>query len=239
MTGRENLGFVARLFGLDGRGRAAADRARQLASPRPPTAWSARTRAVCGDGSISAPASSARPAAAPRRADHRTSTRGAASSCGTRSQPGGRWHRRAAHHPVPGGGRPARPPRRDHRPRPRHRRGTPDELKDRAGRDVIEVRPRAGRGPPGARTSSGRSPPSPPVPTPTPSRLRRARTAAPNSSPWSSACSTSTASWSTTSVCAGPRSTRCSSPSPDGAPRPTRPISTTRQRRSLTNLEPP
>jgi ABC-2 type transport system ATP-binding protein len=46
-------------------------------------------------------------------------------------------------HPVLGGGRPTGSPGGDHRPCHVIDAGTPDELKDRAGHDVIEVRPRA------------------------------------------------------------------------------------------------
>ena len=56
--------------------------------------------------------------------------------------------------------------------------GTPDELKDRAGRDVIEVRPRAARRSPRGRGDPGdRSPPRRLTPTSTRSGRRRRSTA--------------------------------------------------------------
>ena len=59
--------------------------------------------------------------------------------------------------------------------------GTPDELKDRAGRDVIEVRPRAAGDLPAVRRCSPPSPPSTPRSTSTRSASRRRSTAAPAS----------------------------------------------------------
>ena len=47
--------------------------------------------------------------------------------------------RRPAHHPVPRRGRPAGRPHRRHRPRARHRRGTPAELKAGVGGEQLEV----------------------------------------------------------------------------------------------------
>ena len=83
--------------------------------------------------------------------------------------------------------------------------GTPDELKDQAGRNVIEVRPRLGRRP--ARRSRRRSPGSAAkrrTPTSTRSASPPASTAAATSSATSCACSTSATSRSTTSACAVP-----------------------------------
>ena len=130
--------------GATARASAATACSTSSASPRPPTGWCARTRAACAAGSTSAPAWSAR--------------RGCC--CSTSRRPGldprsrielwdairalvAQRHRRAAHHPVPRGGRPARPPDRDHRPRPRRSpTGTPAELKRRPAATSIEVHAR-------------------------------------------------------------------------------------------------
>ncbi|MFD0468666.1 DUF4162 domain-containing protein [Nonomuraea thailandensis] len=45
----------------------------------------------------------------------------------------------AADHAVPGRGRPARRPRRRHRPRPQGRRGHPDELKSAVGDSTLQL----------------------------------------------------------------------------------------------------
>ena len=96
--------------------------------------------------------------------------------------------------------------------------GTPDELKALAGRDVVEVRVRAaadlGRRAERARAARhARTPTSttPPGGSPYPSSTARAA--------WPRRCARSPtpASTSTTSACAGRRSTRCSSPSPAAA----------------------
>jgi ABC-2 type transport system ATP-binding protein len=59
---------------------------------------------------------------------------------GHRADPGGRGHDRAADHPVPRRGRPARRPHRHHRPRPDHRRGHLGELKASVGTGALHVR---------------------------------------------------------------------------------------------------
>ena len=51
-----------------------------------------------------------------------------------------RRHRGAAHHPVPGGSRPARRPDRGHRPRPHPRQRHPDQLKAQVGGDRLQLR---------------------------------------------------------------------------------------------------
>ena len=92
--------------------------------------------------------------------------------------------------------------------------GTPDELKSQGGRDVIEVRPQHARRP--RRRSPRcwpRSPPSRPASTTTPTASSApVDGGADQLADASSACSTSAASRSTTSACAAPPSTRCSSP---------------------------
>ena len=106
---------------------AAADGARATRiSPTPATASCARTRVACAAGSTSAPAWSADRSCCCSTSPPPGSIPAAAWTCGSAiREPGRRRHRRAAHHPVPRGSRPARAPHRDHRPRPRHHGGNP------------------------------------------------------------------------------------------------------------------
>ena len=93
--------------------------------------------------------------------------------------------------------------------------GTPDELKDRAGRNVIEVRPRSGGDLPGveeALAKIGCETPHIDMDTQRVSARGRGRS---RSAPRRRApARRAAASRSTTSACADPPSTRCSSPSP-------------------------
>ena len=126
LTGFENLDMVGRLYHL-GRGRS-RERAHELLerfdlveAGGPPGQELLRRHA--------APARPRRRAgrraagAVPRRADHRARPAQPARHVGRHRRPGARRHDAAAHHAVPGGGRPARRPDRGHRPRPGDRRG--------------------------------------------------------------------------------------------------------------------
>ena len=161
---RASIGAALQEAALDplltgARAHAPADRAARPAQGRAPgaraascwsgSAWLAGRRPQSGrllgrDETAARPGAGARPPAAhplPRRADHRASTSRAAPRSGRRSR---RLARRGGghglpHHPVPGGGRRARRPGRDHRPRPHRRRGHP-------GRAEGGDRPAHGRG---------------------------------------------------------------------------------------------
>ena len=78
----------------------------------------------------------------PRRADDRTRhpEPGRALGRGRPPRPQ-RGRHRLPHHPVPGGGRRARRPGRDHRPRPARRRRHTRELKAEIGRPTVEATP--------------------------------------------------------------------------------------------------
>ena len=80
------------------------------------------------------------PGAVPGRADHRPGPAQPLLALGRHPRAGQRRHHPAAHHPVPGGGRPAgRPHRRDRR-RPGDRRGHHRQLKSRVGGDLLALR---------------------------------------------------------------------------------------------------
>ena len=227
MTGRENLELVARLFGQDRRTARAQRRGRARAA-RPdrgrPTGWSAPTRAACGAGSISARAWSARRGCCCSTSPPPASTRAAGSSCGT---PSARWSRRAptccsTTQYLDEADQLAEPDR-DRRPRPRGRAG-------HAGRAQAPGRRRRDRGarPPrrparrGRRRARPRSPAASRGSTPATApghRRRRRRRRRPRRA--RSARSRPPASRSTTSRCAGPPSTRSSSPSPASRSTPT------------------
>ena len=181
-----------------------ARRRRRRACRRP-------TPAACGAGSTSPPRSSPTAGAVPRRADHRGSTRAAASTCGRRSSElVGRRHHRAAHHPVPRRGRPARRPDRRDRPRPGDRRGhsrrAEGPRRRRAGRGQADPSAAARAAGGGARGHDRRAAAD--------RRRDRARGRAKRAAGRSCtprAGSTARASASRTSRCAGRRSTTCSS----------------------------
>ena len=216
MTGTENLRLVARLFGLGRReARAAADVLERLGLADAGDRSSATTRAACAAVSTWAPAWSVGPSCCCSTSPPPGSTPRPHRPVGRDPRPGGRWHRRPAHHPVPRGSRPAGAPRRDHRPRRVIAAGTPDELKDRAGTNVIEVRPRPPATSPPSKRRSGGSAAKRRTPTWTPNASLPASRAAPISSATSCACSTNSVSRSTMSGSVVPASTRCSSPSPD------------------------
>ena len=96
--------------------------------------------------------------AVPRRAHHRPGPAQPQPDLDGGARAQGPGHHRAAHHPVPGGGRPAGRPHRGHRPRPGDRRGHgrraqgPDRRPDARGSPVQRRRPRASR----ARAQRGR-----------------------------------------------------------------------------------
>ncbi len=91
--------------------------------------------------------------------------------------------------------------------------GTPDELKDRAGRDVIDVRPRAaGDLPAVEEILASVSDDTPQSDINTQRASVSGRQPGPTSSPWSYRSCTTSASRSTTSASAARRSTRSSSP---------------------------
>ncbi len=121
---------------------------------------------------------------------------------------------RLPHHPVPGGGRPARRPGRDHRRRQDRRRRDAggaeggDRPAQPRGRARRPGRGRAGRWPCSSASASGSRPPARRSPSASP--------AAPSSSPTSSGPSTGTGCGSPTSTC-GRRASTTSSSSRPGA----------------------
>jgi ABC-2 type transport system ATP-binding protein len=145
MTGIENLEMVARLFGLDRATPSAlpATCSSASASPRPARRWCATTPAACAAGSTSAPASSGARDSCCSTSPPPVSTRAAAASCGTPSATSSadgtdvllttqyleEADQLARDVVIIDHGRVIAS-------------GTPDELKDQAGSDVIEVRPR-------------------------------------------------------------------------------------------------
>ena len=157
----------------------------------------------------------------PRRAHHRARPPEPQRPVGGHREPGRRGDHRAAHHPVPRGGRPPGQHPGRARPRPRHRRG--------------HARPssRPTSGPPSSRsgwhastTPAGRpscSAPSGPTPRRSTARWSRSPSTTGRGRPWpASGRSTRTASSPPPSPCASPASTTCSWPSPAAGPR-TRP----------------
>ena len=216
LTGREHMRLQTALHGLAA-GRARAARRRAARAGRPLGGGRPQGRRLLGrDEAPARPGAGARP---PARASSSSTSRPPASTSraaprsGTRSRGSPRRRRhRLPHHPVPGGGRRARRPGRDHRPRPDRRRGHAgraegrDRPADRRGR---ARRPRAAR--PGrrrARAASAsacrRSPDGVAV------RLEGGE----SSWPRSSARSTPRGSRSSTCSCTRPRSTTSSSPRP-------------------------
>ena len=125
MTGRELIRLQATLQGLPGRrGQAARRRPARAGRPRrgrrPP-----RRRLLGRDAAPARPRRGAGPRAAgalPRRADHRPRPGQPQDDLGGGAGAQRRGHDRLPHHPVPGGGRPARRQRRDHRQRQDRRR---------------------------------------------------------------------------------------------------------------------
>lgn len=77
--------------------------------------------------------------ALPRRAHHGARRPESPGNLGERPPAGGRWHHGPAHHPVPGGGGPARLGRRRDRPWPSDRRGSPAQLKSQIGSHIDVV----------------------------------------------------------------------------------------------------
>ena len=127
LTGRENIRMVGRLTHMAGKA---------VRGAGPTSCWSSFGLTDAGDrraqdllGWHAPPARPGRrpggPTARPlpRRAHHRARPPEPAGPVGDDRGPGGRRHHRAAHHPVPRGGRPPGPRHRGGRPRPGHRRG--------------------------------------------------------------------------------------------------------------------
>ena len=221
LTGRENLVLFGRLYRLNraGRGARAAELLERFdladAADRVVRTYSGGMRRRLD--LAREPHRRAR-GALPRRAHHRPRPAQPRSSM---------WdfidelvaerHDHAAHHAVPRGGRPARPPHRRHRPRPRDRRRHAERAEAAVGGDALDRAPptrRAGR-------VVGRC---------AASRRRAAlddgdrritlpvHEGATDAARTPCADSTRRTSSSTTSVCGGRRSTTCSSRSPGTAP---------------------
>ena len=88
-----------------------------------------------------------RPAGAlPRRADHRPRSGQPQGDLGGGQRAQRRGHDRLPHHPVPGGGRPARRPGRDHQRRRDRRRGHPGFAEGGGRQAAARARPRRRRG---------------------------------------------------------------------------------------------
>ena len=150
LTGFENLEMVGRLYHMGARGGARA-RERVARALR-----AGRRRQAAGQDLLGRHAPAPRPGrgahlppagALPRRAHDGPGPAQPDRHVGDDRATRGRGHHRAAHHPVPRRGRPARRPDRGHRPRHRDRRG---HLRRAQG----PRRRRAARGP--ARGSRGR-----------------------------------------------------------------------------------
>ena len=137
-TGRENLVLAGQLQGMttasrEGTRRRPARPLQSLRRRRPPGQDLLRrhgAQARRRDRHHAPPAG-----AVPRRADHRARPRGARRDVGRAREHGPRrGDDRAAHDPLPRGGRPPGQPPRDRRPRPRRRRGHPRAAQGRPAR---------------------------------------------------------------------------------------------------------
>ena len=109
-------------------------------SPTPPTVRSGPTRAACAAGSTSPPRSCTDRRCCSSTSRPPGSTREPQRPVGGHRGARGRRHHRAAHHPVPRGGRPPRRPHRGHRRRPASSpRARPAELKAQLGDTIVEI----------------------------------------------------------------------------------------------------